>query len=76
MTPTDIRDVMNHVDHFGCYAIVQRMGRAWFVDFRGFGFPTAFKTKHEAGEMVSRWMVMLNHRLAELGIDRYGNPRS
>jgi hypothetical protein len=59
VTATDIRDLKNHVMHFGNYAVVQKRGSRWWVSFRGFGPPSPFKTKREAGEYVSLWTSMV-----------------
>lgn len=59
MQDEDRRDVINHVMHFGAAAVVKKMGRNWFVDFRGFGFPDAFKTKREAIDRVGLWVAAL-----------------
>ena len=59
MTDTDMRDCINHVMMFGNGAVVRKMGRKWFIDFRGFGFPNGFATKKEAMERVSDWTSML-----------------
>lgn len=65
MTDTDRRDVINHVMHFGASAVIHKRGRYWFIDFGGFGFPTAFKTKREAIERVSLWVRMLAQKRRE-----------
>ena len=66
MTDADMRDLINHVNMFGNGAVVRKMGRKWFVDFRGFGFPTAFRTKNEAMERVSEWICLLARKRAGL----------
>lgn len=66
MTDTDMRDLINHVNMFGNGAVVRKMGRKWFVDFRGFGFPTAFRTKSEAMERVGEWVCLLARKRAGL----------
>lgn len=60
MTDSDMRDLINHVMMFGNSAVVRKMGRKWFIDFRGFGFPCGFSTKKEAMEKVSDWTCMLS----------------
>ncbi len=59
MTDIDRRDIINHVMHFGASAVVHKKGRNWWIDFRGFGFPTPFKTKREAMERVGNWVSAL-----------------
>lgn len=67
MTDTDRRDIINHVNHFGAGAVCKRMGSAWFISFREFGFPTAFKTKRAAMEHVGRWMIALHEVRRQAG---------
>ena len=55
MDEIDIRDMVNHVNHFGPAAIVHKRGRSWWVDFRGFGPPSPFKTKREAVDWACSW---------------------
>ena len=60
MTDEDRRDIINHVFHFGNASVVRRdKSGKWWIDFRGFGFPSPFKTKSEAMERVSLWVHML-----------------
>lgn len=59
MTDTDRRDIINHVMHFGNAAVIRRKGRGWWIEFREFGFPHPFKTKREAMERVSNWVIAL-----------------
>lgn len=73
MTTIDMRDLLNHIDHLGNGAVVRKMGRKWFIDFRGFGFPTPFATKNAAMIMVSEWRVAIHRRMRELGVDRDGH---
>jgi hypothetical protein len=42
--------------HFGCSALVKKLGRGWQVDFRGHGHPVIYKTKRQATEMASAWI--------------------
>lgn len=58
MTETDIRDLRNHVHHFGSAAVVQKRGRQWWVSFREYGCPAPFKTKREAMEWASNWVCV------------------
>lgn len=55
MTDIDIRDVINHINHFGCGAVVHNRGGKWWVQFRGFGCPTPFKTKGAAMDWACGW---------------------
>jgi hypothetical protein len=64
MNATDIRDLQNHVSHFGLYAVVRKLGAKWIVDFRGHGCPTLFKTRDEAAEWVQDWTDALRKRAA------------
>ncbi|HTH99106.1 MAG TPA: hypothetical protein VL574_16935 [Stellaceae bacterium] len=73
MTVIDMRDLLNHTDHFGNGSVVRKMGRKWFIDFRGFGFPSPFVTKNAAMDRVSEWRMAIRRRMDEMGIDRYGN---
>lgn len=59
MTDTDRRDVINHVMHFGASAVVNKGPGGWWIDFRGFGFPSPFKTKREAIDRVGLWVSAL-----------------
>lgn len=61
----DARDLRNHVMMFGSYAVCHKRGRKWFVEFRGFGPPTAFRTKREAGEYASTWSALVWRQLHE-----------
>ena len=63
MTRTDMRDVVNHITHFGCGAVVHKRGRSWWISFREFGFPSPFKTKTEAMKRASEWCLALARRL-------------
>lgn len=55
MTATDVRDVINHINHFGASAVVQKMGRKWWVRFRTFGPPSPFPTKAAAVAWAANW---------------------
>lgn len=55
MTDTDVRDICNHIQHFGAYAVVHKMGRKWWVRFREFGCPATFATKSAAGDWAANW---------------------
>lgn len=55
MTPTDVRDITNHINHFGPAAVVQKLGRKWWVKFRDFGPPSPFETKTAAVERAAAW---------------------
>ncbi len=59
MSDIDMRDLINHVNMFGSGAVVQKRGRKWWIDFRGFGFPNSFTTKTEAMERVGAWVCAL-----------------
>lgn len=59
MTDTDRRDIINHVMHFGASAVVHKKGRDWWIDFRGFGFPSPFQTKRAAMARVSDWVCAM-----------------
>ena len=76
MTPIDMRDLLNHIDHFGSSAVVRKMRGKWFIDFRGFGFPVSFKTKNEAMTRVGEWYLAISRHMRESGLDRYGRPIS
>jgi hypothetical protein len=65
MTPTDIRDVVNHVGMFGPAAVVRKMGRKWEVRFRAFGHPGLFSTKGEAERWAHDWYMALAQRQRE-----------
>jgi hypothetical protein len=62
MTTDDERALVNHWSMFGSYSICHKLGRKWFVDFRGFGFPTAFKTRDAAEKMGTAWVLEVAHR--------------
>lgn len=59
MTSIDVRDLTNHINHFGASAVVQKMGRKWWVKFRDFGPPSPFKTKRVAVEWAAAWPAAL-----------------
>lgn len=59
MSPTDIRDVVNHIGMFGPGAVVKRLGRKWTASFRAFGYPGTFKTKREAEKWAHEWYLAL-----------------
>lgn len=66
MTDTDRRDIINHVMHFGCAAVLHKdQAGKWWIRFREFGFPTPFKTKAAAMERVSQWVSMLSAKRRE-----------
>lgn len=55
MDAADIRDLVNHINHFGAAALVRKMGSKWWVRFREFGPPSPFKTKREAVAWAANW---------------------
>lgn len=55
MTATDVRDLTNHINHFGASAVVRKSGRRWWVKFREFGPPSPFNTKREAVDYAAAW---------------------
>jgi len=59
MTATDIRDLTNHINHFGASAVVRKMGGKWWVRFRDFGPPGPFKTKRDATDWAAKWPAAL-----------------
>ena len=59
MTATDVRDVINHINHFGAAAVVRKTGGKWWVRFRDFGPPSPFKTKRSAVEWAANWPAAL-----------------
>lgn len=55
-----VRDIIGHCNMFSHYAICHKRGRKWWVEFRGLGCPSPFKTRREAEAWASNWTLMLD----------------
>ncbi len=64
MSDTDLRDAINHLDHFGASALVRKMGRSWWCYFGETSLcPAPFKTKGAAMSYVVVSLTAIAKRL-------------